>query len=277
MMKKHEQSSENKITKKDLNKALLRSQAVQFSHNYERMQSLGTLYIMTPILKKLYKNKTLEQRVNCQRRHLEFFNSHPMLVPFIIGITAALEENTQEDEKDSVIAVKTSMMGPLAGLGDSLLNFTWFPIAGSIGASFGVEGNFLGPILMFVLINALYWPLKYYGIHLGYNKGREILKSDDGKKILDRITTSANVIGVMVAGALITNVVKLNLAIEIGKGDNAINIQQMIDKVIPNMLPMLMTLACLFFLKKFKGKYIVSLIFAIIIISIILSSLGILA
>ena len=267
--------AENKITKKDLNKMFWRSQMIQFSHNYERMQSLSTLFALTPILSRLYKDRPKEERVNAQKRHLEFFNSHPVLIPFILGVTTALEENTEENEKESVIAVKTSLMGPLAGLGDSLLNFTWFPIAGSIGASFAVEGNFIGPILMFLMINLLYFPLKYYGIHLGYQKGRDILTSKSGKKILDRITTSANVLGVMVAGALITSTVKLNLGLQVGDGDGAIKLQEMLDKVLPNMLPLLITLLCLYLIKKWNGKHIVAIILSIIVVAMLLSAAGI--
>ena len=264
-------NKENKIQKSDLNKMFWRCQAIQFSHNYERMQSLSTLYALTPVLSSLYKGKSKEECVKAQKRHLEFFNSHPVLIPFILGITTALEESTDEKNKDSVIAVKTSLMGPLAGLGDSLLNFTWFPIAGSIGASFAIQGNFLGPILMFLMINLLYFPLKYYGIHIGYTKGRELLSSSNGKQILDRIATAANVLGVMVAGALITSTVKLNLGLAYGSGDGAIKIQEMLDKVLPNMLPLSLTLLCLFFLKKWNGKHVVPLIFSIIAIAIILS------
>lgn len=267
---------ENKITKQDLNKMFWRSQLIQFSHNYERMQSLGTLYSLTPVLERLYKERPEEERIAAQKRHLEFFNSHPTLVPFILGITAALEESTEEDEKESVIAVKTSLMGPLAGLGDSLLNFTWFPIAGSIGASFAIEGNFLGPILMFLMINLLYFPLKYYGVHLGYSKGRDLLTSSQGKKILDRISTSANVLGVMVTGGLIASTIKLTLGLQYGTGDTAIKIQEMLDKVMPNMLPMLVTVLCLYLLKKWNGKHVVAMIFTIIFISIFLSAFGIL-
>lgn len=267
---------ENKITKKDLNKMFWRSQLIQFSHNYERMQSLGTLFGLTPVLHRLYADRTKEEKVAAQSRHLEFFNSHPVLIPFILGITAALEESTEEDEKDTVIAVKTSLMGPLAGLGDSLLNFTWFQIAGSIGASFAIEKNFIGPILMLLMINLLYFPLKYYGIHLGYSRGRELLTSDEGKNILDRISTSANVLGVMVAGALITSTVKINLGLQYGEGDTAIKLQEMLDKVLPNLLPLLMTLLCLYLLKKWKGKHVVAIIFSIIAIAIFLSAIGIL-
>lgn len=265
----------NKITKKDLNKMFWRCQLIQFSHNYERLQSLSTLYALTPVLKRLYKEKSKEERVNAQKRHLEFFNSHPVLIPFILGVTTALEESTDESEKESVIAVKTSLMGPLAGLGDSLLNFTWFPIAGSIGASFAVQGNFLGPILMFLIINLLYFPLKYYGIHIGYQKGKDILTSANGKKILDRVTTSANVLGVMVAGALITSTVTVKLGLQFGSGKDAIKIQEMLDKVLPNMLPLLLTLVCLYLMKKWNGKHVVAMIFTIIGIAILLSYFGI--
>lgn len=261
----------NKIEKKDLNKMFWRSQMIQFSHNYERMQSLSTLFALTPVLKRLYGDRPKEERVAAQKRHLEFFNSHPVLIPFILGITTALEEETSEAEKESVIAVKTSMMGPLAGLGDSLLNFTWFPIAGSIGASFAVQGNFLGPILMFLMINLLYFPLKYYGIHLGYQKGKDILTSANGKKILDRITTSANVLGVMVAGALITSTVKVNLGLAFGQGEGAIKIQDMLDKVLPHLLPLCLTLLCVYLIKKWNGKHVVAIIFSLIAIAIVLS------
>ena len=103
-------STQNQIKKKDLNKMFWRSQFIQFSHNYERMQSLSTLFALTPILRRLYKDKSKEERVKAQRRHLEFFNSHPVLIPFILGIVAAMEEITSEADKDSVIAVKTRLI-----------------------------------------------------------------------------------------------------------------------------------------------------------------------
>ena len=40
----------NLITKKELMKVFWRSQLCQMSHNYERMQSLSTVYILKPVL-----------------------------------------------------------------------------------------------------------------------------------------------------------------------------------------------------------------------------------
>lgn len=267
---------ESKITKSDINKVLLRAQLNQFSHNYERMQSLGFTYAMEPVLKKMYKDRPKKEKVNSLKRHLQFFNSHPTLIPFILGVTIAMEENTEEDEKDSVLAVRTALMGPLAGIGDSLLNFTWFPIAGSIGAAFALKGSILGPILMFLIINALYFPLKYYGIHLGYSKGKDLLNSGVGKSILDRVTNAANVIGVMVVSALVVNTVSVNLNLSIGSGKSQIVVQSMLDSIIPSLLPVGLTFFCYWFIKKYEGKHIVPLILGILVLGVLLTVLGIL-
>lgn len=146
-----------KISKKTLNKVLWRTQTTQFSHNYERMQSLSLTYDFAPVIEELYKDRPKEEQVHAMQRYLEYFNTHPVAIPAILGICAAIEETTDEGHKDSVTNIKTGLMGPLAGLGDSMLNLTWFPIAGSIGASLCVEsGSILGPIVMFLLINLLY-------------------------------------------------------------------------------------------------------------------------
>lgn len=267
--------NESKITKKDLNKVFWRSHLSQISHNYERMQSLSSLYALSPILDKLYKDRPIEEKKEAYRRHLLFYNSHPMLNPSIYGITAAVEESTNEDEKDSPIAIKTSLMGPLAGLGDGLLNFTWFPIAGSIGASFAIQGSLLGPLLMFLIINALYIPLRYYGVHVGYRQGKELLMGEKGKVILDRVTNMANVIGVTVASALITTTVKLNLGLTMGTEETLINFQEILDSIMPKLLPLTVTLVCLYLVRKSEGKWTVRIIFSIIVLSILLSTFGI--
>lgn len=263
--------SEQGITKKELNKVFWRSQLIQFSHNYERMQSLSTLFCLKPILKKLYKDKSKEEKVESMKRHLEFFNSHPVTIPFILGITTAMEENTEEEDKDSVIALKTSLMGPLAGIGDSLLNFTWMPICGSVGAAFAIEGNIAGAILMFIMVNALYFPIKYYGLNIGYSKGSQILNSGQGKGVIDRLANMANVLGVIVAGGLIATTVKFKLWVEFVAGSGVLVLQDMLDKVMPNLIPLCITMGCFYLLKKSNGKWAVRLIFGVLIICVTLS------
>ena len=266
----------NLVDKKDLRKVFWRSQLCQFSHNYERMQSLSTVYILKPILKKLYKDKPKEEKTNAMKRHLEYFNTHPIAMPFIIGITSAMEETTNEEQKESVIAMKTSLMGPLAGIGDSMLNFTWMPIAGSIGAAFALDGNILGAIIMFIMINAVYFPLKYYGLTKGYSKGMEVFSGgDNGKGVFDRLANMANVLGVIVVGGLIATTVKVKLGVEIAAGEKPLMLQEMIDKVMPNLIPLALTFLCYYLLKKSNGKNAVWIIFGVLIIAVLLSMAGI--
>lgn len=210
-----------KISNSTLNKVLLRTQGCQFAHNYERMQSLSLTYCFSPVLEELYKDAPKEQRVAAMQRYLEYFNTHPIAIPFILGICTAMEEETDEDQKEAVTGIKTSLMGPFAGLGDSMLNLTWFPIAGSIGASLCVDnGSLVGPLVMFLLINLLYWPLKYFGLHKGYSMGLDLIDKG-GIKIFDRLGNLANVLGVVVVGCLIPQTVKLTTALQfsLGEGD----------------------------------------------------------
>lgn len=259
-----------KITKKILNKVFWRTQASQFAHNYERMQSLSLTYCFNPVLEELYKDAPKEERVHALQRHLEYFNTHPLAIPFILGISAALEETTTEDQKDSVVAIKTSLMGPFAGLGDSMLNLTWYPIAGSIGASMCVgNGSLIGPLVMFIMINALYWPIKYFGIHWGYSKGMQLIENG-GVKIFDRLSNLANVLGVMVVGGLIPSTVKLatGLQFKFSEGDPLV-IQTQLDKVMPCILPVLLTFICYKLIKKGQGKNTAKVILGLIVVALL--------
>src|SRR3712207_85938 len=79
-----------KLTKADRKRVWWRSQFLQGSWNYERMQNMGWAYALIPALKKLYTTK--EDRAAALERHMEFFNTHPYVAAPIIGVTLALEE-----------------------------------------------------------------------------------------------------------------------------------------------------------------------------------------
>lgn len=265
----------NKITKSDLNKVLLNMQFLNLTNNYESMQAIGFLTSFAPVLKRLYQDKPKEQRVEAIKRHLKFFNSHVNSDALILGITAAVEESTGEDEKDAVVAMKTGLMGPLAGIGDSVLKFTWLPICGSIGAALALNGSIIGPILMFLLYNIVNLATKYYGIHGGYQKGLEIV-SGSGTNALQRLANIANVVGLMVIGGLIATSVKLKFVMEIGAGDNIIVLQEMFDKIMPSLFSLLTTVVVYRILKKTGGKHAALIILGIMVVSIVLYGLSVL-
>lgn len=137
------------LSQADRKKVWWRSQFLQGSWNYERMQNLGWAYSLIPAIKKLYTNK--EDQAAALKRHLEFFNTHPYVAAPIMGVTLALEEekaNGTDIEDAAIQGVKIGMMGPLAGIGDPVFWFTVRPILGALGASLAQAGNIAGPLIL---------------------------------------------------------------------------------------------------------------------------------
>lgn len=272
-----ETSSQNKkLTKQDLNRIFWNIQSMSFSYNYEKLQTIGFAHCMIPVLERLYADADQATRIKAMKRHLEFYNSQVNTGALILGVTAALEEKTTEEEKEAVVSVKAGLMGPFAGLGDSLLKFTWLPICGSIGAAFALQGNIIGPVLMFILFNIVNVGSKYFFIHYGYNKGVDLIEQSKNSNIIQRISNIANVVGVMVLGSLIATTVKISTPLVIAVGEQSIKVQEMFDKVIPNLLTLLFALGIFFLVKRFKGKHTVALIVCMMCIGVICSMLGIL-
>ena len=193
--------AENKInlTKSDRFKAFLRSYFLLSSFNYERMQNGGFVYTLIPAIKKLYTSK--EDRAAALKRHLEFFNTQPFMANPIFGVTLALEEeraNGANIDDAAISGVKIGMMGPLAGAGDPLFR----PIFLSLGASLAISGNILGPIVFFVLWNAMVAAVKWYSQEFGYKAGTAITDDLSGN-LLQQVTRGASMMGMFVIGALI--------------------------------------------------------------------------
>lgn len=268
--------TKHQLTKGDLKKMFWRSQFLMAANNYERMESLGAYFSIVPALKRIYQGASVEKKAAAIKRHLEFFNTNPYVYGAVLGITAAMEEQTTEAEKSSVISVRTGLMGPLAGLGDSLLSMTIIPIFMSIGSGLAIQGNPLGPIVLFALFNALIWTTKYKSLQLGYSQGSKLLTGANGKSLLQRVSTMGNVIGLMVVGSLIVSTVKITVPIKYAVGKSTFKVQSMLDGIMPNLLPFLLTLLVYYLLKKKNAKNSVWIILAIMIGGIALSYLGIL-
>ena len=268
-MEYKDMSKEKVITKKDLNLMVWRSLLLQASFNYERMQAGGWLYSILPGLKKIHKNK--EDLSNSMKLHLEFFNVHPFLVTFVQGLVLAMEEN--KESRESIRAIKIALMGPLGGIGDALFWFTLLPIAASVGVSLGIQGNITGPIIFLLLFNIVHIVLRFFLMHYSYRMGIgaiEKLKDDT-----EYVSNGSLILGLTVIGGLIASFVRMNIVYVVDLGSLSIDIQKdIIDKVMPNMLPLLYTLLMFFLLK--RGKKPIFLIGVTLIIGIVGKFFGIL-
>ena len=192
-----------------------RSQFLQGSWNYERMQNVGWAYALIPAIKKLYTTK--EDRVAALKRHLEFFNTHPYVASPIIGVTLALEEeraNGAAIDDTAIQGVKIGMMGPLAGIGDPVFWFTLRPILGALGASLALSGNILGPILFFVLWNLIRMSFIWYTQEFGYKAGSAITQDLSGGLLKD-ITKGASILGMFILAVLVERWVSIKFVVNL--------------------------------------------------------------
>ncbi len=262
-----------KINKNDINKVFIRSTFLQSSWNFERMQSLGFCFSIIPIINKLYNNN--KKKKKAIKRHLEFFNTQPYMVAPILGVVIALEEqkaNGININKKTINNIKIGLMGPLAGIGDPIFWGTVRPILSSLSSNLSINGSIIGPILFFISFNVIRLTTLYFGIHYGYKKGINIIK-DISNNLLQKITEGSSILGLFIMGALINKWTKISIPIVISniKNDklkNVLTIQNILDKILPGILPLILTIICMWLLKKkINPLTIIMMIFLFSIIS----------
>ena len=297
------------LSKKDRLAVAWRSTFLQGSWNYERMQNGGWCFAMIPAIKKLYTNK--EDQKEALKRHLEFFNTHPYLASPILGVTLALEEERANGAKvdDAAIqGVKVGMMGPLAGVGDPVFWFTVRPMLGALGASLAMGGSILGPILFFVLWNVIRWAFMWYTQEFGYKAGSKISEDLSGG-LLQKVTKIASILGMFVLGSLVERWVTINFTpvvstVQLSDGayidweslpagaegirtaleqfaaglslspEQVTTLQDNLNSLIPGFAPLLLTLLCMWLLK--KGISPIIIIIALFIVGILGHLVGLL-
>ncbi|MFC2628841.1 MAG: PTS system mannose/fructose/sorbose family transporter subunit IID [Lancefieldella rimae] len=198
------------LSQKDRMAVAIRHQFLEGCWTYERMQNGGWAFSMIPAIKKLYPKK--EDQIAALKRHLEFYNTHPYVSAPVIGVTLALEEGRANGEPIDDVAiqgVKVGMMGPLAGVGDPVFWFTVRPILGALGASLALGGSILGPILFFVLWNAIRLAFLWNTQEFGYKAGSSI-SSDLSGGMLGKVTEGASILGMFIIGALVERWVSIS-------------------------------------------------------------------
>ncbi len=244
-MERNNEQPAVKLTKKDITKSYWLWQL--FSHanyNYERMQGTAFAMAMAPILKKLYPKK--EDLVDGLERHLVFFNTDPNLGAVIHGATIAMEEqkaNGADISGEAINAFKTGLMGPMAGVGDSLIQGVVIPLFVALGISLGLAGNLLGPLLVWFGLTATLVLIARSSWMKGYQLGTNAITSmlQDGK--MKVWIGAAGILGTMVMGGLISQYVSFGTKIAFNIGEVPFDLQaNLFDAIMPNLLPLGLTL-----------------------------------
>ena len=252
------EEKKNIVTKKDLMKAWLRwTTAVEVPVSFDRMQALAFGYSMNPVMRKIYKDKP-EELKEAMKRHTSMFNTNCDWGSIIHGITISLEEQRalgHEDEisPEMIQSLKLGLMGPLAGIGDSvdqgivatipLAIFVPMAQAGSVIAAFI-------PAIIYVAWSYIWsWTLFKKGYTLGKNSVLEILHSGAIKKVID----IASIVGLFMIGCLSASYVKVTTILEFASGaaDGATTtVQSILDGILPNLLPFCVVMGMYLYITK---------------------------
>lgn len=246
---------EKKISKKTLSKAF---------HNWyyghltcfsqEHMQTFGYLCSMLPIIEELYDNE--DDKARSMKTYTAFFNTEPQLGSIIVGVTAGLEEaraNGSEDVDDETInGLRAGLMGPIAGIGDSLVVGTVIPILLGIAMGMSTGGSPIGAIFYIIVWNLFaYFGMKYLyfkGYELG-GKAVEFLVGPQGEALRESITMLGGIVIGSVAATWVSVTTSFTMTAE-GATEPFLNLQDTLDGVYPGFLTAAFVMLCWFLLAK---------------------------
>ena len=212
-----------------------------------RQMAIGFLWQIMPALNRYYKDQP-EKKKEALYRHVQFCNVSNAIYPFLAGLVASMEkENSEVDDFDtsSIVAIKAALMGPLAGIGDSLLFSVVRVIAAGIGISFALQGSILGPILFFLIYNGCTMALRFSLGYVGFISGSSFITNMYQNGTLKILTKCAGILGLIMVGAMRASTVKFTTAISIPiPGGEAVALQSSLDTLFLGLVPLLLTFGC---------------------------------
>ncbi|EGQ3234030.1 PTS system mannose/fructose/sorbose family transporter subunit IID [Staphylococcus pseudintermedius] len=262
-----------KLTDKDFRQMNIRSLLFfQWGWNYERMQGSGYLFTILPQLRKIYGDDSPELQ-EMMRTHAQFFNTSNFFNTIIMGIDIAMEEKERYASKESVKGIKVGLMGPFAAVGDAIFGSLVPTIFGAIAANMAQDGNPFGALLWFVAMLAII-VFRWKQLKFAYKEGISLVTTMQHR--LESLTNAATLLGVFMVGALVATMIRVQFAWKPQIGDLTVNIQNNADMILPRLLPLIIVFAIYWLLGR-KKMNSTRAIFIVIIVSIILSALGVIS
>ena len=249
------------FTKKEIRRLSYRwSWNRSLAWNYEKMMTAGYMTTMLPVIDKLYQDDP-EGRRKAFETHSVFFNCEPNLTNIILGMDIA------------IAGIKASLMGPFAGIGDTLFTSVLATIFGSIAVTTALDGSYFGIVLWEIWLFFVMFGLRPYLMQLGYTQGIKLVTTLSGK--LNQITQAASVLGIMVVGSMVASLVKVKFGTLTIMGTEFDLQTKLFDAIMPKFGAVLIVALCYWVLGKI-GMKSSRLILMIMALAILCSFLGIL-
>ena len=271
---------DEKAQKKTLARIITRNWWLLFVNSYTKLEGTTFARVMMPFLEDIYGKET-DEFYEAMKRHSNFFNTTPMVNPFILALVVTMEyerkaaiDAGKEFDDNSIESLKVALMGPFAGIGDSIAVGVLRILATGIALGFSQQGLWLGPILFLLVYNIpnllIQWFTGTLGMKLGSNFVAEALESG----MIASFTKGLNVLGMLMVGAMTASFVsfKTSLVLDMGSGVT-FDLQSVLNQIMPGILPLSLTLGIFFYLRKKNRPMLVILL--IFVVAIILTALGV--
>ncbi|MBC1492424.1 PTS system mannose/fructose/sorbose family transporter subunit IID [Listeria booriae] len=261
-----------KLTKKDLRKGWLTWAMFNLSSmSFEKLEAHGFAHSMVPIVEKLYKDDP-EEKKKALVRHSTFYNTEPQVGSVVNGIIASMEEersNGTPMDDEVMLSIKTSLMGPVAGIGDSILQGILIPLLLSIGMGLSKTGSAIGVIFYIIAFIGIVGGLSYFLYMRGYKVGVSAIDNFIGIHS-EAIRSALNVLGLVVVGGLAAMFVHVVTPIVIPNGEKAVHLQETINSFFPGLLGLAAVLFCwwLIAMKKISAVKVLLILIVVAIVGV---------
>lgn len=267
----------SKTDKKIINRIFWRSFTVFASRaGATKTHAPGFMYSVMPALDEYYKDNPQGHK-EAMMRHTTWYNITQNVGTFVMGLVASMEKKAAKDpnfDPESIVAIKTSLMGPLYGIGDSIFWGVLRVIAAGIGISLASQGSILGPILFLLIYNIPSILTRYYLTYMGFTVGDTFISDMYKSGSMELLNKAASTLGLMMIGCMTATMVKFETKLSIPiSGGKPIQLQQYLDQLWKGLVPLLVTLACYWLLsKKVNVNWI---LLGVLVLSIILGLIGV--
>lgn len=267
-----------RVTRWDLFIAWLRwCLVVEVPVSFDRMQALGFCYSLNKVLRKIYKDDK-EGLQNAMRRHVRLFNTNPDWGSIIHGIIISLEEQrasgNEEITDEMIESLKIGLMGPLAGIGDSVDQGIVMTIPLAIFVPMALDGSMFAAVMPTLIFIIWAYGFSYFLFNRGYKLGREsvmtILRSGAIKKVID----IASIVGLFMIGCLSAAYVQFETILTYSSEAETVMVQELIDNMLPNLLPFALVMGIYYYIEK-RGPNYLRIILYIMAFALIMTLIGV--
>ena len=259
-----------------------RSCWLMFCTSYTKQQGTTTAWLLEPYLADIY-GKGTDEYYDALQRHQNFFNTTPGFASFIYAIVITMEydrkaalDRGEEFDDQSIEAIKVALMGPIAGIGDSIQLSCLRVIATGVAIGFSQQGSWLGPILFALVFNIPNLIIRYLCGSLGMKLGTGFVTEALASGRMQAFTKGFTALGMIMVGGMTAQFVTVTTTLKVATGAATFDLQAMFDSIMPGLVPLLVTLGSFLYVSKSKSKNSAIILLAIIIVaSFVLTLLGV--